>query len=285
MVKLLALPSNEDRAEKRARLASRDVRIMDRAPAADLDAPTVGLTEAVVDAGWLARVRPEPAARPEPPEPRTCWSPLPTRWILEGGLRAFREDLACAGRSTAALKLLAVIAIAADSERFMAPDRMFAAQITHDELNTLAGLSRPLAVAAKKFLSARGLVETDQDASTGRTIYVLQGLGSTFGSIHHAGAPARESAVGIAGLRKLSCRQASSLRAMKVYMLLSALRRGEVDSVVTSRAEIVDLTGLREAHVESSLAELKKRKMITMDLRSARVGADADRFMVRTWPL
>ncbi|MFL1874565.1 hypothetical protein ACIKT0_04960 [Hansschlegelia beijingensis] len=258
---------------------------MDRAPAADLDAQTVGLTGPAVDDGWLARVRPEPVARLEPPLPRTYWSALPNRWILEGGLRAFREDLACAGRSTAALKLLAVVAIAADSERFRAPDRAFAAQITHDELYALAGLSRPLVVAAKKFLSARGLVETDQDASTGRTIYLLQGWGSTFGSIHHAGTPARESIFGIASLRKLSCRQANTLRAMKVYMLLSALRRGEVDSVVTSRAEIVDLTGLREGHVESSLAELKKRNMITMDLRSARVSADAGRFTLRTCPL
>jgi hypothetical protein len=264
---------------------------MDRALATQLDVSTVGPSGATVEERWSVRNHRageparEPAAKRQPPLQGACWSPLPSEWILNGGLRTFREDLAHAGRSTAALKLLTVVVIATGSGRFAAPDDGLAAQITHDELNMLAGLSRPLVVAAKKFLSAEGIVDVTQDASTGRTVYRLDGRASLFGSIHHASALADGSTSAIASLRKLSCRQATTLRAMKVYMLLSGLRRGDAESVFTSRAEIVQLTGLRDSHVEVSLAELKKRNMIVGDLRSIRACAGDDRITVRTLPL
>jgi len=216
---------------------------------------------------------------------RADWSPFPSQWILDGGLRSFREELAHAGRSIAALKLLAVVAIAASSARFRAPGDGLAAQISHNEISKLAGLSRPLIVAAKKFLAGQGVFDVVQDSPCGRTVYRLNARSYAYGSIHHTAAIFHGSTSGIAGLRGLSCRQTSGLRAMKAYMLLSGLRRDDAQSVVTSRAEIAHLTGLRDSQVIGALEELRKRRMIAADLRAVRAGADMGRLTLQTCPL
>src|SRR4051812_33394555 len=72
----------------------------------------------------LPRADSRVARRTDPPDdvaarfgagsaPRTA-SRLPCRWILEGGLRTFRSEPAYAGRSTAALKILLAVALAAE---------------------------------------------------------------------------------------------------------------------------------------------------------------------------
>jgi hypothetical protein len=228
----------------------------------------------------------ETRKRAEPARSVGYWSSFPSGWILDGGLKSFREELRFAGRSTAALKLLSVVIMAAgDARRRGASGGEFSAQVTNDELNNLAGLSRPLAVAAKKFLCSQGVISVVQDPSSGRTLCSLQDNGSaTLGSIHHASA-LKDAVDGVARLSDLSCRQVENLRAMKVFMLLCGLRRQAEESVVTSRAEIVRLTGLRESHVASALVGLKSRKMIAGDLRVVRACAGTERFTLRTCPL
>lgn len=227
------------------------------------------------------------ARRAERPASFGFWSPLPNGWILDGGLRAFRGELAFAGRSTAALKLLLVVALAAGrSADVDTSGGQTSAELTYDRLTLLTGLSRPLVAASKKFLCGQGILRVSASRQSGRERYWLEGRSTQApGSIHHAVAIDPETNAGLSQLRGLPCRQASALHALKLYVFLSALRREGQQSVATSRAEIEALSGLRKSQFETAVEELRQRKLLAGHLSRVLVSADDKAFLLRVRPV
>jgi hypothetical protein len=161
------------------------------------------------------------------------WVRLPTAWIEDRGLSAFRCAAGERSDNTAALMLLAVIAHHADDESGIA-------RITYDRLGTATGLSRAtisggLSVLQRHSLIARGI--------EGRSTYQLCKYDPSRG---WGKLPARHlyTSGEIVAFRDFHLRHRAELDALKLYYLFVARRNNATNLVQISYDKIDDYIGL-----------------------------------------
>ncbi len=184
------------------------------------------------------------------------WVQLPTQWILKDkGLTWFRwGGLDGAGAdNVAALILLLVIAHHAEEETGRA-------EITYDEIEKVAGLSRAKISKALGILEQRGLVTRKVG---GRSFFQLAG----YGMPPWAKLPAKHlyAAGKITAFRDLSLRQRSQLDALKVYLLVAAFRSNETNVANISYDVIEDYTGIDRNRVKAATSVLASWSMVYID--------------------
>lgn len=187
------------------------------------------------------------------------WSRLPSQWILDGGLRQFRDSAAYIGRSAAALKLLLTVALVAeDVPDVLATHRQGTASLSYDELCRLAGLSRPLIVQGKKLLCAHGLIRTSQEGRGQKVRYTLANYRreQAWARIALSSTDCNGEGQNFRALHSLSCRQSNDLNALKVYIALSALSGGEEYSAPINRSAISEITNIDGVKLKAALDKL-----------------------------
>lgn len=248
---------------------------------------TISPSEAITrrDYAWVpgrGSLTPE-LVRPASSEAQ-AWARLPCRWILDGGLRLFRDEVAYRGRSAAALKMLLTIALKADQRAtgLLAGERV-TALLSYEDLNRLSGLSTILISAGKKFLCGHGLVEVTHEGQGRRNRYFL---GSSGRFEPQALIPCRhpiepETWTRIEKLNDLSCTQLHDLNALKIYLILCALDGGRDLSVALRPSIVSELTNIAETKIPEALDNLARRSLVSM--QPAVQGRDAD--LVRIKPL
>ncbi|WP_407529264.1 hypothetical protein [Methylobacterium oryzisoli] len=232
-----------------------------------------------------APVRTRPSARPavQAPDPseRGGCARLPARWVLEGGLRAFRGDAAHLGRSIAALKLLLTLAIRLDHGEAGAASVV----LSYEQLSGLSGLSEPSICAGKKVLVEHGLVRTSCDWQGQTLAYGLTGLPTPDGVV-----PLRYRRTGgrdarMLSLHRIPCRKLGNLNALKIYLLLTALGSHEHGFVPLHVESAATLTAVSPVKVVEALDHLTALGLATpadvhlMDRRQA------EYLLVRLQPL
>ena len=157
---------------------------------------------------------------------------LPTGWIQDGGLRAFRGDAGYLGRSIAALKLYLTLVVSQDAGPNADGQAPIPAPIpmSYERIAALSGLSDPLICAGKWALIDQGLVTTADERPGGTIAYRLVGLRPSVAVVDLLHAPQECSRID--ALHRLTCRKAPNLAALKTYLLLCA-DGGDPDGVVS----------------------------------------------------
>ena len=233
----------------------------------------------------VAPARTRSPARPAVPAPgpteRAGCARLPVRWVLDGGLRAFRGDAAHLGRSIAALKLLLTLAVMLDHGEAGAVSLV----LSYQQLSGLSGLSEPSICAGKKALVDHGLVQTSCDWQGQTLAYGLTGLPAPDGVV-----PLRYRATGghdarMLSLHRIPCRKLGNLNALKIYLLLTALGSHEHGFVPLHVESAATLTAVSPVKVVQALDHLTSLGLATpaevhlMDRRQA------EYLLVRLQPL
>lgn len=183
------------------------------------------------------------------------WVQLPSRWIVQDeGLKAFRWGPDGKGAdNTAALILLMVIAHHADEESG-------ATEITYDVIEKAAGLSRDKISKGLGILEERGIVVR---RAGGRSRFHLVG----YGTPPWAKLPAKRlyTSGRIMAFKDLSLRKIADLDALKVYLLLAALRDDRTDRANVSYDKIAAYTDIDRNRVKSATSVLASWSMLYID--------------------
>lgn len=177
---------------------------------------------------------------------RKEWVKLPSRWIEDDGLRAFRwRGPPGAGASNAAA-LMTLIALAHHAE-----DQEGVVKLTYDALCIVTGLSRAklskgLDVLEEREIVARGL---------GRSVYRLSDFNPAGG---WAKLPCRALYSGnrIAAFDDFKLRGAAELNALKLYLLFAARRGRDTNMANISFEKIAEYTGMERARIKAALSVL-----------------------------
>lgn len=213
--------------------------------------------------------------RPVDTEAR-AWIRLPCQWILDGGLRLFRDEVAYRGRSTAALKILLTVALMAEEpDAGTLSGQRVSTLLSYADLNRLSGLSTILISAGKRFLCGHGLVAVAHEGQ-GRRIRYFLGRGSRLEP--QAFIPCRHRAEGawtrIETLHDLSCTQIHDLNALKIYLVLCALGGGRDLSVTVRSSLVCQLTNIPEAKIADAVGNLARRSLVSVQSAARHEGGD-----------
>ncbi|MGU3541103.1 hypothetical protein [Methylobacterium sp. A54F] len=185
---------------------------------------------------------------------------LPCQWVIDGGLRLFRDDVAYRGRSAAALKILLTVALMADE----GADRV-TALLSYEDLNRLSGLSTVLISAGKKLLTTHGLIDVAHEGQGRRIRYVLNGgPDEAHAMVPRGRGDADANGDPIAKLRALSCARALDLDALKLYVVACALAGARSQPVPVRASVVAELTNIRAAKVAEALEALRERRLVAL---------------------
>lgn len=183
------------------------------------------------------------------------WVQLPTKWILQDkGLIGFRWGLNGQGSdNAAALIVLMVIAHHAEEETGVA-------EITYDQIEKAAGLSRMKIAKALTILEERNLVHRK---AGGRSRFQL----ANYGVAPWAKLPAKRMYASgrIAAFHDLSLRLISQLDALKVYLLIAAFRSNETNLANISLDVIEEYTGIDRSRLKTATSVLAGCSMVYIE--------------------
>ncbi len=213
---------------------------------------------------------------------------MPCQWILNGGLRLFRNEVAYRGRSAAALKILLMVALMAEEQEagILAGQRM-TALLSYEDLNHLAGLSTVQIRAGKTFLCGHGLVTVAHEGQGRRTRYFL-GSGDRFEPqafipCRHRVQPQERKPV--EKLQDLSCTEVHDLNALKIYLVLCTLSGGRDLSVTLRPSVVSQLTNIPETKIAEGLDNLAQRSLVSVQSTTLRQDDGIDSLRVDPLPL
>ena len=207
------------------------------------------------------------------------WAKMPNRWAMYGGLLKFSEvnergkiDPLVMNTSLAALKVYLAICTRTDYSTGMA-------KTTYPELSALVGHSRNVVARSLRVLEEAGLIrrETGQ-ARGGSRIYVEgwledQGFAKIPKSWLYQGRGSKEDRASnpsektLIKLKAFTFNKRVSLHALKIYVLLLALRRKDVPKgdglTVISYDKIAEHTGVRRHSVSPAITLLMEMNLIS----------------------
>lgn len=206
------------------------------------------------------------------PAGRKISSRLPSQWILDGGLRSFRDQPAFIGRSAAALKLFLTVAVMAeDAPDALAGEHQGTALLSYDDLGRLAGLSRPLIAQARNLLCAQNLLRFSQEGRGRQVRYRLERFSrrECWTRIPLHAAPADHATESIEPLHRLSCRRLDDLHALKLYVLLCALSDPSHMGVAAEIRHLSHCTNLSNLKIELAARRLMSDGLISLGQEGA----------------
>ncbi|MEO7470248.1 MAG: helix-turn-helix domain-containing protein [Sphingobium limneticum] len=173
------------------------------------------------------------------------WVKLPTAWILDDGLKAFRWEAQRGGPEVAALMLLAIIGHHAEATTGIA-------KISYDDMTDAAGISRALVSRALDVLIERELIAR---APGGRGTWGLVNYDPALG---WAKLPARGLYGGatVRAFQNFTLRHRNELFAMKLYFLFAAFRDNVSNCASISYDRIVERTGVPRDGIKAAISTL-----------------------------
>jgi DNA-binding transcriptional ArsR family regulator len=193
------------------------------------------------------------------------WVRLPTGWIQEHGLDAFRWGAGVGSDNVAALMTLVAIAHHADQQSGTAI-------ITYDNLTLATGLSRSKVSAGLSVLSNHALIDR---APSGRSSFTLRNFDPTRG---WSKLPARQlySAGAISAFGEFKLRNSAELNAMKLFLLFVARRGNDTNLANISYDKITEYSGLDRSRIKQGLSVLAVAGLVHIE----RTASDISEFGV-----
>ncbi len=173
------------------------------------------------------------------------WVMLPTGWIAQGGLKAFRWSKGEGASSLGALMVLIVIAQHADKATGIA-------ELTYDELTAATGLCRSKVAEGLARLGAQKLISK---VGTERSQYLLADydLYQGWGKLPASRLYTNERVWAFDNFR---LRQPAELDALKLYLLFVALRDDASNLTRVSYEKITDYSGVAKNNIKRALSLL-----------------------------
>lgn len=186
------------------------------------------------------------------------WSRMPSGWVIHHkGLRPFSGS--ALARSVAALKVyLALVVLVDHRSQDLAPG---AVAVTYSRLQDLTSLSRTSISAGLRSLHD----QIDSIRGVGRrpSEYSLKGYPRVAGQGGWAKVPA-EFLLSRKTLRHFSPRSRSDLAALKLYLLVLALRQSDSNEAAVSYERIIDYCNLTRNLVSRGMSRLIELGMISV---------------------
>ena len=175
-----------------------------------------------------------------------AWAKFPSSWIHNEGLKNFvwgRQK----GDATAALVVLIALAIKRNMRGLAGPipgnDQTVVA--TYDQLQALTGISRAKLAAALRLLHGQGLIEKDEVQS----VYRLPGV-SVAGGWVMLPQDKLMAAGTLRAFQYFTLRNQTELDALKIYMLILAMRSGKSGFAHIGHDKIIQYTGIQANRVK-----------------------------------
>jgi hypothetical protein len=188
------------------------------------------------------------------------WVKLPNAWIEDGGLRDFQWKRGSGADELAALMVLAVIGHHADPEEGIA-------QLTYDDLQWKAALSRAKIAAGLKILGEREIVE---QRTKGRGSYRLAGYDPHEG---WAKLPARGlyRNGSVAAFDHFNLRRPAELNALKLYFLFASRRDRKTNMANISYEKIEEFAGVPRNRIREALSVLAANGLVHIEHTASRI--------------
>jgi hypothetical protein len=187
---------------------------------------------------------------------------LPTAWIDQGGLKAFKWG-ECGGDEIAALALLTVIAHHIDKDTGVA-------RLSYDILMEKTSLSRAKVAAGLKILIARGIVEPSVD---GRGSYRLAGYNPAAGWAMFPARGLYRNEV-VEAFTELRLRRRAELDALKLYFLFAARRDNKLHLAKIGYERIAESSGVGTNYIRTAISVLAANHLVhVIHLPSSESGA------------
>lgn len=195
------------------------------------------------------------------------WASLPTYWILKpqydaqpnwkSGLVAFGgRDI---GTKCAALKLYLAIVLRAEFKA--GSKRHGCATITYDDFQNSVGLSRPYISRGLKFLVAQEMISASPNGRSIEYKLTNYAIGGRWVKL-----PKRHllRLDGSRPLQNLSTRRRTDLNALRLYLLLLALKSKANSDAKISYDNIIKYTGMQRRNISQAISILVEYELITV---------------------
>lgn len=187
------------------------------------------------------------------------WAKLPSSWIEDRGLCAFRwttkEPDAGGASEVAALMVLLVIAHRADSDTGVA-------RLTYNDLQTATGISRTKIADGLNLLAKRGIISREPK---GRSTIGLVNYGEGHRWAAVPAKPLYDRAGAIMAFEDFHLRKQAELNALKIYLAIAARRDTEQNIAWLTYEKMGSYAGLRPQLIKSALGVLNINGLITVD--------------------
>lgn len=178
------------------------------------------------------------------------FSALPTWWVRELGMSAFLGG-SQAGESIAALKVLMAISVLMNFHTRKAKNSC-------TDLEKLTGLSRPMVLKGIGVLEGLGVVDVNRDAYVNEYELTANEDDRGWAKLPYDRIRSR--------LPELSNRGVVPLAALKIYLVLVALRPNTSQSLSISHEKLRDYTGVQKKHIRPALDILYSHSLIRLSL-------------------
>lgn len=182
------------------------------------------------------------------------WTALPTTWIVNSGLRDFRWADSQGANEIAALMTLLPVAQFADQATGIA-------KVTYDVLQLATGRSREKISRGLDKLIERNVIEA---WASGQSTYRLVGYDRTQG---WGKLPARRmyASERIEAFDHFHLRRVVELDALKMYLLIVALRDRNTNFATVGYDRIVELTGIDRSRVKRAISLLVSSGLVHVE--------------------
>ena len=183
------------------------------------------------------------------------WVKLPSAWMEDCGLSAFRWRAGAGSSETAALMVLLAIAHRAGLDNGIA-------RITYDELTIATGISRTKVSDGLGILADRDLVNR---APEGRSTYQLTNYGPDHIWAALPAKPLYDRSGAIRMLGDFHLRQPAELNTIKIYLALAARRDHKQNVTWITYDQISNYAGVHLGQIKRAIAILIINGLINVD--------------------
>lgn len=182
------------------------------------------------------------------------WIMMPSKWILDGGLKEFSWRASEGSNNTAALMTLAPLLHRADRVTGLC-------RLTYNELELATSLSRHKISAGLKVLEAQGIIEASLST---RSVYQISNYNPSLGwAKFPASGLYREGSISF--FNELHLRKRSELNALKLWYFFAARRDNDVNLTRATYDQINSVTGIAREHIKSGISLLAANSMIHVE--------------------
>lgn len=186
------------------------------------------------------------------------WIKLPSTWIENGGLRAFRwttKEPGAGASETAALMVLMAIAHRSDLDTGVA-------RLTYGDLVAATGISRTKIADGLDILAARDIVKRKV---AGRSTFGLTNYGKGHPWAAIPAKPLYDGNGAIMGLEDFHLRHPAELDALKIYFTIAARRDTEKNVAWVTYDKMQSYAGVRSGQIKKALGVLNINGLISVD--------------------
>ena len=181
------------------------------------------------------------------------WVKMPSSWVEDDGLRAFRWKAGQGADNLAALMSLAVILHHTDDAG--------EAVVTYDQICDAASLSRAKVANGLSILDERGLIERH---ASGRSSYSICNYDPTSGWAKFPALPLYRHGI-ITAFTDFKLRSPAELDALKLYYLFAARRDRTTNFAKISYDRIEEMTGISRTHIKRGLSTLAANALVHIE--------------------